>query len=190
MSKQLFRIGLVLSLVAWTSIAGEQTITPYIDPAQMDCPWPKMSHYKQPWRGYLETRSGYDFLNGIGVNLHLPSGTDELAIRLLAETGFKTFRIEIGWGEMNWDETALNNEARMRRRLELCAQYGIRPTILINAHQGVPCPVKFFERRLTADVAKGSHTVHLDNVKELVIGRSGLSGLSDYWAAEALITAV
>jgi hypothetical protein len=109
---------------------------------------------------------------------------------LLAETGFKTFRIEIGWGEMNWNEAALNNEAQMRRRFELCAQYGIRPTILLNAHQGVPCPVKFFERRLLADAPKGATTVRLDSVKDLVIGRSGLSGLSDYWAAEALITAI
>jgi hypothetical protein len=46
--------------------------SPYVDPTQLDCPWPKMSHYKQPWRGYLETRSGYEFLGGLGVNLHIP----------------------------------------------------------------------------------------------------------------------
>ena len=177
-------------LSAGAAFAGEQAISPYADPSQLDCPWPKMSHYKQPWRGYLETRSGYEFLGGLGVNLHIPSGTEELAFRLLAESGFKNFRIEIGWGEMNWNETALNSEPRMRRRLELCAQYGIRPTILLNAHQGVPCPAILFERRLLADAPKGSSTVRLDSVKDLVIGRSGLSGLSDYWAAEALITAI
>ena len=170
--------------------AAEHAVAPYTDANQLDCPWPKMSHYKQPWRGYLETRSGYDFLNGIGVNLHIPSGTDELAIRLLAETGFKTFRIEVGWGSMNWDETALNNEDVVRRRLELCAKFGIRPTLLINAHQGVPCPAKFFQRHLLVDAPKGSHKVRLDNVQGLVVGRSGLSGLTDYWAAEALITSV
>jgi hypothetical protein len=173
-----------------TAMAGEFPVAPYADPLQLDCPWPMMSHYKQPWRGYLETRSGFDFLNGIGVNLHLPADTDELAIRLLAETGFKTFRIEIGWGEMNWEETQLNNEARMRRRLELCARYRIRPTLLINAHQGVPCPLKFFERRLLADAPKGAKTLRLDNVKDLVTGRSGVNGLSDYWAAEGLVTAI
>ena len=173
-----------------TTLAGEFPVATYADPAQLDCPWPKMSHYKQPWRGYLETRSGYDFLNGIGVNLHIPADTEELAIRLLAETGFKTFRIEIGWGEMNWEETKLNNEARTRRRLELCAQYGIRPTLLINSHQGVPCPLKFFERRLLADAPKGSKTLRLDNVKDLILDRSGVNGLSDYWAAEGLLTAI
>jgi hypothetical protein len=149
-----------------------------------------MSHYRQPWRGYLETRGGYEFLSGLGVNLHIPSGTEEVAIRLLAETGFKTFRIEIGWGELNWNETGWNNEVSLRRRLELCAQYGIRPTLLLNAHQGVPCPLKFFDRHLMADAPKGAHAVRLDNVQDLVVGRSGLSGLSDYWAAEALITSI
>src|SRR5512141_994098 len=115
----------ITGLFALNLGAAEIPVSPYVDPAQLDCPWPKMSHYKQPWRGYLETRSGFDFLNGIGVNLHIPSESEELAIRLLAETGFKTFRIEIGWGEMGWDETTLNNEPRVRRRLELCAQYAI-----------------------------------------------------------------
>jgi hypothetical protein len=89
-------------------------VSPYVDPAQLDVPWPKMSHYRQPWRGFLETRSAYEFLLGIGVNLHIPNENEELAVRLLAETGFRTFRIELGWGEMNWDETRLNNEDRTR----------------------------------------------------------------------------
>src|SRR5262249_27162469 len=113
-----------------------------------------------------------------------------LALRLLAETGFRTVRIEAGWGESNWDETGLNNEAKFRRRFELCAKYGLRPTILINAHQGVPCPLKSFKRTLVADAAKGATKVELDSTSDLVLERSGLSGLSDYWAAEALITAI
>ncbi len=61
---------------------------PYTDPAQLEVPWPKHSFYKQPWRAFLETRSGYDFLRGIGVNYHVP-GNDPLAVRLLAEAGFQ-----------------------------------------------------------------------------------------------------
>jgi len=98
----------ILLVTAEAGIADEFPVIPYTDPAQLDVPWPKMSHYRQPWRGFLETRSGYDFLQGIGVNLHIPDGTEDVAIRLLAESGFKTFRIEVGWGEMNWEETHLN----------------------------------------------------------------------------------
>jgi hypothetical protein len=82
----------ILLFFAATLAAEEFPIAPYTDPAQLDCPWPQSSHYKQPWRGYLETRSGYDFLQGIGINLHLPDANEELAIKLLAETGFKTAR--------------------------------------------------------------------------------------------------
>ena len=83
----------------------------YVDPSQLDCPWPKHSDYKQPWRGYLETKPAVDFLAGIGVNWASP-GNDELAVRLLAEAGFKAFRIEIGWGSVKWDESGIHNHDR------------------------------------------------------------------------------
>ncbi len=62
--------------------------------------------------------------------------------------------------------------------------------MLLNAHQGVPCPVQFFTKRLVADAPRGSRTVQLADTRGLVVGRSGLNGLTDYWAAEALITAI
>lgn len=58
----------------------EFPVEPYTDPGQLNVQWPKHSHYKQPWRGFLETRSGYDFLRGIGINYHVP-GNDAVAVR-------------------------------------------------------------------------------------------------------------
>ena len=172
-----------------TAAGQEFPVQPYADLAQLDVPWPKHSFTKQPWRGFIETRSGYDFLRGVGVNYHVP-GNDPLAVRLLAEAGFKTFRIEIGFGSVDWDEKGIANEERMRKLLGLCKRYGIRPTMLLNAHQGVPCPLKFFTRRLVADAPQGSREIRLDDVRDLTVGRTGLNGLTDYWAAEALITHV
>jgi hypothetical protein len=60
-------------------------------------PWPKHSFVKVPWGGFLETKTDDDFLRGIGVNYNVP-GRSALAVRLLVETGIKTFRIEAGWG--------------------------------------------------------------------------------------------
>jgi hypothetical protein len=137
----------------------------------------------------LETRRGYDFLRGIGVNYHVPAN-DALAVRLLAESGFKTFRIEIGFGSVNWDETGLSNEPRLRKLLGLCREYDIRPTLLLNAHQGVPCPLKFFRKRLLVAATQGSRSVTLADTEGLEVGLSGINGLSDYWAAEALITKI
>jgi hypothetical protein len=186
------RLILALAAAVSVSVAGAAEKSPgepYVDPGQLDVPWPKHSDYKQPWRGFLETKSGYDFLHGIGINYQVP-GNDELAVRLLAEAGFKTFRIEIGFGSVRWDRAGLNNEDRMRRLLRLCKQYTIRPTFLLNAHQGAPCPVQFFKKRLVEDASRGSRTIKLADTRGLVIGRSGVNGLTDYWAAEALITAL
>ncbi|MCS7187635.1 MAG: hypothetical protein RMK89_11880 [Armatimonadota bacterium] len=186
-AKTLLQI-LILSVVLTAlSFARDFTARQYVDPTQLDVPWPKHSHLKLPWRAYLETRSGYEFLRGIGVNYNVPD-RHELAIRLLSEAGFKTFRIEIGWSNVNWDETGLRDEERWRTILLLCKRYGIRPTILLNAHHGVPCPHKFFERKVVADAPKGSRTIKLDSVADIVPRYSGLCNLTDYWACEVFIT--
>ncbi len=182
----------VKSLPAWIVVFIAPALLaadrPYIDPAQLDVPWPKHSFYKQPWRAYLETKPAVDFLSGVGIAYH--ANNDELAMRLLAETGFRAIRIEIGWGSIRWDEQGTNNDQRYRRLLELCRQYNMRPTMLLNAHQGVPCPTRFFRKQLVKDAPKGSTTIQLADTKDLVLHRSGLSGLTDYWAAEALVTAI
>ena len=122
----------------------EHPVKAYVDPSHLDCPWPKMSHYKQPWRGYMETRSGDAFLQGLGVNLHIPEDCEQLAVRLLAETGFKSFRIEVGWGEMGWDETKLNNEGRFRRQAGALRQVPHPPDIADQCAPRCPVPSAFF----------------------------------------------
>ncbi len=171
-------------------LAQEFPVTPYIDPSQLEVPWPKHSFYKIPWRGFLETRKGYDFLGGIGINYNVPPEWDEVAIPLLVGSGFKTFRIEIGWSNMNWEETSLQNEERWLNLLRLCRKYNVRPTILLNAHHGVPCPVKFFERRVTEDALKGSRAIKLNDVSDIIPHRTGLCNLTDYWACEVFFTKV
>jgi hypothetical protein len=181
----------VALLLSWALMAGAQgfPVRPYVDPSQLDVPWPKHSHLKVPWRAYLETRSGAEFLQGIGINYNVPEN-HELAVRLLAEAGVRTFRIEIGWGSVAWDEKRLNGEERLRVILQICRRYNIRPTILLNAHHGVPCPARFFERHLLADAPKGTRSVRLDNLDGIVPRYSGLCNLTDYRACEVFITEV
>ncbi len=158
------------------------------DPSHLDVAWPRHSHRKVPWRAWLETRPAVDFLAGIGIVYNVRKN-DALAVRLLAEAGIRAARREVGWASVAWDETRLNDEARFREQLRLFKKHGIRPTFLLNCHQGAPCPVRFFEGRLAGDAPAGATTVRLEGVKDVVPGRTGLSNLSDYWAAEALITA-
>jgi hypothetical protein len=183
-------LGLACLIALATMAAGqEHPVRPYVAPAQLDVPWPKHSHVKQPWRAFLETRSGDAFVRGVGVNYN-PPGNDAVAVRLLAEAGFRAFRIEVGWGAMRWDEDGLTTEPRLREVLRLCHRYHVRPTLLLNAHQGVPCPVRAFSRRLVDDAPRGSRAVRLTGPDGVVAGRTGLSNLSTYWGAEALITDV
>jgi hypothetical protein len=178
-----------ISLGVLAQAGDEYPIRPYVDPSQLDCPWPKHSHYKQPWRAFLETRSGYDFLHGVGINYNVP-GNDEVAIRLLSEMGIRAMRIEIGWSAVNWEETGIGNADRMRHVLQLCKQYGIRPTMLLNAHHGVPGPTRFFTKRLAVEAPAESRTMQLTDTADIVPKYTGPCNLTDYRAAEVFITGV
>src|SRR5262245_56822981 len=57
-------LGLTLAL-SHSLGAQEQPGTRYVDPSQLDVPWPRHSFVKVPWRAFLETKSGDDFLRGI-----------------------------------------------------------------------------------------------------------------------------
>ena len=181
---------IVVVAAASLGVAQENPVTPYVDPSQLEIPGQDHSFYKQPWRAFLETRSGDGFLHGIGINYNVPGEADDLAVRLLAESGFKTFRIEIGWDSVAWDETHLNNEKRIHHLMELCKQYDIRPTLLLNANHGAPCPTQQFEKRLAEDAPKGSRTVKFTDNTRIEVGHSGISRLSSSAAAEAIIIAI
>jgi len=177
------------ALLAMAAPRQEEPVSPYVDPRQLDLPFPKHSHLKQPWRGWMETRRGSDFQAGVGINYNVPAN-DELAVRLLAEAGIRAARKEIGWANVAWDESGLTDGAGLRKLLALFKKHAIRPTFLLNCHQGAPCPVKFLEGTLLEDAPKGATRVKLASLDLFTLGRTGLSGLTDYWAAEALITAV
>jgi len=182
-------VSLMKQLLVVFVLLGAQDPVPYVDPSQLEVPFPNHSHLKQPWRGWLETRPAEGFLQGIGINYNVP-GNDELAVRLLAEAGIRAVRKEVGWGDVTWEETGTHQDARLRKLFALFKQYGMRPTILLNCHQGVPCPMHGFEGTLVEDAPKGATRVRLAETSALVAGRSGLSALTDYWAAESIITAI
>ena len=164
--------------------------TPYTDPAQFTkIPFGQHSHWAQPWRAYLETVPATTFLHGTGINWNANDQNPNLVAHMLASHGIHHARIEIGWGNLDFnDETKINGADQLRARLQACKKHGIRPLILLNSHQGVPCPVQMFSRKLAQAAHKGDTTVTLADASGLKIGYSGLSQLTDYWAAEALIT--
>ncbi len=169
-------------------LAGAYTDSRYL--TELD--FGKHSHWMQPWRSFLETVPAQQFLDGIGVGFPSDGDTNkDLMAQMLAKNGFRNVRIEIGWSNINFeDESQINPERRLTEILEACKRWKLRPLILLNVHQGAPAPVKMFDRIVTQDAAQGATQVTLDSTTGLVVGFSGLSNLSDYWAAEALITAI
>ncbi len=150
------------------------------------------SHWIQPWRSFFETVPAKQFLDGVGVGF--PTFDEikpDLLAQMLVKNGFRNVRVEIGWGELNFeDESRLNSEERFTQVLEACRRWNLRPLILLNLHQGVPTPLEMFNRLVTRDAPQSATQVSLESTKGLVVGRSGLSDLTDYWAAEALITGI
>jgi hypothetical protein len=160
----------------------------YTDPSYQTGIWFGLhSHWVQPWRGYLETMPATLFLNGLGVGYN--GNNPDLVMEHLARHGIKLTRIEVGWGNLTYQYETFHTDA-LFATLRACKKWGIRPIILLNAHQGVPCPALYFQRVVTADAPAGSTTLQLNYTSGLVIGKSGLSNLTDYWAAEALITRI
>jgi hypothetical protein len=181
-------IGAVLSLAVYSARSGSLS-SPYTDPKyQTGIAFGAHSHWIQPWRAYLETVPATRFLNGLGVVLSNIDNAD-LVLEHLARNGIKLTRIEIGWGNLNYDDESLTSSP-LRAALQACKNWGIRPILLLNSNHGIPCPVRVFTRTVTADAPTGATTVQLNDTTGLVLGRSGLSNLTSYWAAEALITAI
>lgn len=150
------------------------------------------SHYLQPWRAWLETVPAHRFLEGIGVAMP-PAGrhNSDLICRMLAEHGSTCGRVEIGWGQLSYeDEAQINGADRLRDLLSSMGRHGIRPLILLNAHQGVPCPTAFHDCAVVEDAAAGGRTLVVDDARLLRVGYSGPRNLTKYWAAEALVTAM
>jgi hypothetical protein len=166
------------------SSTGAYPVDPYISRQnQIDAlPQPQNSVYVQPWRGYLETVPATRFLAGIGIDYDLddlPDGAnDDAAIKALAEAGFRSLRVEIGWADLDPTETALRDDARVRFKaiLSACHEYGVTPLVLLNANSGAPEPTPdaVFVTVSSAAPANTS-SVHLSSVDSFSPGHSGLT---------------
>jgi hypothetical protein len=137
------------------------TVTDYTDPDQMIA-WGERSHWKQPWRSYLDTVPASTLLDAIGINFNVPARIAAPTARLLARSGFSRARVEVGWSTLEYDDPSRMNDqdrASLRAVLGALREHGIRPLILLNANHGMPCPVRRETIELTRPAATGATTV-------------------------------
>jgi len=94
----------------------------------------------------METVPATKFLDGIGVNYnpgHSTPAQENANLKYLASIGVHDIRIELPWGAVSpTDETQLNasNASKFGSIFAACKQYGITPTVLLNANDGQPEP--------------------------------------------------
>lgn len=153
---------------------------------QTALPFGLRSHWLQPWRAYLDTQPASMLRNAVGINFNVPPGSAATTARLLAASGFRRARLEIGWGAMSYSApTQLADPASVDTLLRALKAAGIRPLILLNANADDPGPSLTFIGHLTRPAAAGSRIVHVDpaTAQALIPGQSGFAVSGDPAAA-------
>ena len=164
--------------------------TPYEDPAQFNVPFGIISYYSHPWRGYMDTWPASKLLEVPATQWNINDKYAEPLCLLLEQWGICALRIEIGWGNITWDDQ-LSDGCRnhLKALLPALQKHNIRPLILLNAHHGVPCPLRDVTVQVTAEAKKGDRSLAVESVKGVRPGYTGLQH-PDYIAAFPLVIEV
>jgi hypothetical protein len=185
-------LALVVACTVGNGSSGGRLIRP-IDPRQQTAlAFGERSHWLQPWRAYLDTVPAVRLRDGIGINFNVEPEEAKRTARLLARSGFRRARVEVGWGELDYeDPTRFEDPSRIAALLGALRDNGIRPLILLNAHHNRPTPARDLMLGLTEAAPRGARQVRLDPASaEAVV--PGLTGIDDPGgkAADVIITSV
>ena len=80
----------------------------YEDPRQQEIPFGRISFYLTPWRAYMDTWPAQQYLDSLGINLKVPLPTLRATAKILAQAGFRSARVELGWGNLGYYDLATN----------------------------------------------------------------------------------
>jgi hypothetical protein len=170
--------------------------TPYATPlAETSLGEIDRSHWLQPWRAYSETWAAERMRRAVGGIM--PNVTTDLTVQRtlaneLARIGF--FRVGTEWAWDGVDDvdpgtwTASFNVA-VQAQLDILAKAGLRPKILVNGDEGIPCPVHNLKLKTVSAASGGDRRVQLDtaSLSQVVRGRTGFNRLDKKLSAEVLI---
>jgi hypothetical protein len=184
-------LGVVARPVVAVADPAPVTVTNYTDPGQAQR-WGDRSHWKQPWRSYLDTVPATTLLDAIGINFNVGAKLAPSTARLLGDSGFGRARIEVGWNTLEYADPSRLDQTYRRNLVTILTalkENGIRPLILLNANDGDPCPLQPSTLELTQPASAGQTTIHVspESRDEIVPGRTGISGSI---AAQVLFTSV
>lgn len=141
-------------------------------------PFGDRSHWLQPWRSFLDTPRATQLRDAVGINFNVSAAEAPAVARLLAANGFRRARIEIAWGDLNYDDPrTMWRATEWRTKIRALRDAGLRPLVLLNSDDGRPAPVKDEYLRLTSAAGPGARTVQLDaaSAAKVVPGRTGFT---------------
>ncbi len=160
----------------WDGVTASAKLAgPYEDPAQAVQPFGIISYFNMPWRSYMDTWPADHFTHFCGTQWNVDGKYADALCQLLEESGIRNLRIEVGWGNTGWDDDLMPHvKANLRRLLPIVQRHHIRPLILLNAHHGVPCPVRDVWVEVTAEAKKGDKILKLKAGTPIRCGYMGI----------------
>jgi len=175
----------------WDGVTAQATLDgPYEDPRHLNVPFGIISYFNHPWRGFMDTWPASRYLDIVGANWNVDAKYAAAMVPILKECGFRGLRINVSWNNIGWDDKMdPGQRQRMQEQLRIFKANGIRPLILLNAHHGVPCPMRHIEVELLADVNPGDRSFKVKDGSKIRVGYTGPAD-SRYIAAFPLITKV
>jgi hypothetical protein len=186
--------GFAIAASANAAQTARTVANPYAQNQMM--PFSKRSYWLQPWRSYQDTFPATRMLNAVGVNFNIYNGNvDQITAgaKLMHDAGFTHGRIEIPWNMMDYqnpDQLSKQELSIVRPVLQQFKANGIRPLILLNSNDGIPCPVQNVTLNVTASAAEGATQVQLDKASAALV-RPGYTGFKQFGRdAGVIITSV
>src|SRR5919202_29876 len=93
------------AVAAFPACASAGVLRRPIDPRQQTAlAFGDRSHWLQPWRGSLDTPPATRLRDAIGINFNVDAEEAPATAQLLARSGFRRARLEIGWDQMSYEE--------------------------------------------------------------------------------------
>jgi len=164
---------------------------PYEDPDQFNVPFGSISYFNHPWRGYMDTWPARRFLELPATQWNADLKYAGALCQILEEVGIASVRVEMGWGStITWDDEIREDvQNQIRPFLRLLQAHQIRPLFLLNAHHGVPCPMRTVHVEVVEDARRGDRTLKVRHADGIRPGHTGIPH-PQYIAAYPLVTRV
>jgi hypothetical protein len=164
---------------------------PYQDLRQQAIPFGLRSFFLAPWKSYLDTWPASQYLDCLGINFNVAAEDTQALADLLKEAHFSSARVEIGWGNLDYDDPAkIHHADQYAMVLNILRDHGIRPLILLNANAGAPAPFRFIHARLVQAAHQGDREIYVENCDGIRCGYTGFFGVTPETLGFPLITAV